>query len=1183
MNFIIHFEDLLCSFQIRSQRVCEKNYLIFLRIMKLTLILVFAFSITAFSNSFSQVNIHVQKTSLENVLRELRKQTGYAFMFDPADFKDAKKVSLSVKNRSLEEVLGLILRDQSLHYEISGKTISLSRKRKTVNDKKDSFLQVIDVRGRVVDSLGKPLTGASINVKGFKLTTSTNHNGEFSLDGVEEDAVLVVSYVGYIQQEIRASIKPVTIILVSVSSEIDAVDVHTGYQEIPKERATGSFEQINNKLLNRSNSSDIIGRLKGITPSLLFDERGDGEPKLSIRGRSTIYANDQPLIVLDNFPYEGDIQGINPNDIETVTVLKDAAAASIWGVRAGNGVIVITSKKGKNNQPLRINFNASTTIGQKPNLYYRPKMSSADFIEIERMLFDKGHFNNDLNNTFTFPALSPVIELLEKERKGQIDKEVLESEIEKMKTFDVRDDISKYFYRKSINQLYALNMSGGGEKHNYYYSVGYDQNRSSLVGNNNARISISTLQNFNLVEKLRVSLGLDYIRMNNRVDNTLNDLNIGVRNLYPYAHLADDLGNPLPINNKYRQMFLEKSIEKGLLDWSYYPLEEMNYTDLRGQNNSVRALIRTSYHVVDGLTADFHYQYQKQGESRLNLYDEESFFVRDLINRYSTVDSKGVYRNIPPGAIRHNYDDNMESHNGRFQFNYNNSWGRSNISAITGFEVRETKTAGHRSGMYGYEVATGSSMFINYNTSYSLYPSGSAFIPEVRGITGTVDRFRSYYSNISYVNNERYVFSLSGRIDQSNLFGVAANQRAVPLWSVGAKWKLSDEGFYKVEWLPYIHLKATYGYNGNIDHSVTAYTTAQMSNDSFSGLPRAWIISPPNPNLRWEKISMWNLGLDFEFKNQRISGSFEYFKKKGKDLIGESSLGLTTGMAKFKGNVADMKGEGFDLTFRSKNIDRSWKWNSVLMLSYAIDEITKYNLAPTQIGVFFIDRSVNRESVFYTPVERKPLFGIYSYKWAGLDAENGNPLGYLNGEISDNYSEISSLLNTTLDDLIFHGRAIPPLFGSFRNDFSYKKWFFSANITYSFGHYFKKSTISYDDLFRSYRSLHSDYNNRWQKSGDELSTTIPSIQYPVKAGRDSFYGNSEVNVRSGSFIRLQDVHVGFRPFESGKVRSFVRDIELFSYLNNIGLLWTKNKDGIDPEAGSIPRPLTISVGVKLNL
>src|SRR5690606_19639863 len=243
------------------------------------------------------------------------------------------------------------------------------------------------------------IEGATITNKRTRIHAVTDRAGEYRIQARPDD-ILTYTFMGYrtAEEEINGR-QQITVALDPAENILAEVDVVSpGYQTIPKERATGSFVFVDSALLNRAVSTDIISRLKGVVPSLLFDERAGGEPKLSIRGRSTIYANADPLIVVDNFPYEGDIRNINPNDVESVSILRDAAAASIWGVRAGNGVIVITTKKGKAGQPLQVSFNGNVTVGEKPDLWYEPRISTADFIDVERFLFDNGYFNTSLNN-----------------------------------------------------------------------------------------------------------------------------------------------------------------------------------------------------------------------------------------------------------------------------------------------------------------------------------------------------------------------------------------------------------------------------------------------------------------------------------------------------------------------------------------------------------------------------------------------------------------------------------------------------------------------------------------------------------------------------------------------------------------------------------------------------------------
>ena len=283
------------------------------------------------------------------------------------------------------------------------------------------------------------------------------------------------------------------IALDSGSNQLNEVSiVSTGYQTIPKERATGSFVQIDNSLINRSVSTNILDRLNGVTSGLTFNNNNAHQfqqATIEIRGRATLFSNPNPLVIIDNFPYDGDLNNINPNDIENITILKDAAAASAWGSRSGNGVIVITTKKGRLNLAPTVSVTANTTIGAKPNLYYRPQLSSAEYIGVEQFLFNKGAYNNTINNGYG--ALSPAVEIFVARRNGTISIADSLSQINTLKSYDVRQQLLKYFYRPSVNQQYQASISGGSASQKYFVSAGYDNDLSNSVGSAYDRVTLN--------------------------------------------------------------------------------------------------------------------------------------------------------------------------------------------------------------------------------------------------------------------------------------------------------------------------------------------------------------------------------------------------------------------------------------------------------------------------------------------------------------------------------------------------------------------------------------------------------------------------------------------------------------------------------------------------------------------
>ncbi len=1159
----------------------------FLLIMRLTTIILIAAILQVSASSFAQkITLSAKKAPLSKVLKQVRIQSGYDFVFTTETFKNANPVTIDVKGLNVEEVLAKIFADQPLEYKINLKSVTVSEKTPSFLDKTKGVLldlfRNIDVRGRVVDDQGLPLTGASITIKGTTRAVITGANGEFIISNVDEKAILVISFLGYEPIEIKVSANLGTIKLVQASGKLDEVVVSTGYQTLPTERATGSFAKIDNGLINRSVSTDIVSRLEGVTSGLVFDRRQGGTPKLDIRSRSTILANDQPLIVLDNFPYDGDVNNINPNDVENITILKDAAAASIWGVRAGNGVIVITTKKGKYNQSLKVEMNTNLNLGQKPQLNKLPWISSSDYIELEKRLFAQGFYDENAINTTNPKPFTPVVELLFAAKNGAISSSSANAQIDALKQYDVRKDMEKYLYRTSANQQYALNLSGGSEKQNYYFSAGYDKNRDNIVNNGNNRLTLRAANAFRPIKNLELNTDLIYTQTktkNNGMSYT--SVSNGASTvIYPYAQLADNDGNPLTIVRDYRTSFVQAAQSKGLLNWQYAPLDEIDNSNNKSVLSDIRVNTSAKYSFFNSFSAEVRYTYEQSELNNKNLYSQDTYYTRNKINTYTSINSNGsLNRPVPLGAILDQSYNLINSNAIRGQLNFDESWKDNRITAIAGMEVRQVETNGNGSLTYGFndDILTYSSQ-INYSVPLPTYDGNNNYIPYSNAkFSGRFDANISYYGNAAYTYKGKYTLSGSTRFDQSNLFGVKTNQKGVPLWSVGASWSIDKEPFYKIEWLPDLKLRTTYGYNGNLDKSLSAYTTAVYSQLlAGSGLNYATIVNPPNPELRWEKIGITNLGIDFSTQKNTISGSIEYYYKKGTDLLGYTPVDATAGIASFKGNVADIASRGIDIVLNTQNIDGNFKWYTTTQFSYARDKVTKYLLQSTSVTNFTADASLTRSSDLIAPLVGNPVFGIYSYRWAGLDPATGDPQGYLpDGSVSKDYAAFAGLKPS---DLIFNGPARPPVFGSFRNTFSYKNFSLSANITYRFGYYFHKPSIKYGTLLTTWNG-NQDYALRWQKMGDENITNVPSLAYPTNTSRDDFYNNSSILVEKADNIRLQDINVSYNLNKETWKRMPFQSLRFYLYANNLGILWRANHSGIDPDYLTLPPQRTLALGL----
>ncbi|MDR6783298.1 TonB-linked SusC/RagA family outer membrane protein [Pedobacter africanus] len=1154
----------------------------FMRINLTCLILLMAFLQITLAANAQKISLSKKNAPLTEVFKELKKQSGYGFMINKERIKLAKPVTITVNGEELIDVLDKCFKDQPFTYRVEDKMI-------IVVDKKPEQPRIglldIDVKGRILDENGQPLAGANVRVKDGSKSTLTDDKGNFSIKGINEKAVLEISYLGYKTKEVSAKPDLGILVMVINTGDLDEVSVvASGYQSIPKERATGSFSKVDNATFNRQVSTDVISRLKGIAPSILFDERS-GSPKLTIRGQATIFGNDQPLIVVDNFPYEGDINNINPNDIEDIDILKDAAAASIWGVRAGNGVIVIKTKRGRANQPMSIGITSNVTIGEKPDLWYNPIIASTDFIDIEKMLFDKGYYNTIISNTAANRPYSPVVEILNNQKNGLIMAQQANAQIDALRGYDLRNDMEKYLYQTTVKQQYALNLSGGTDKNSYYFSSGFDKNRNSEIGNSFDRISLNSNQVFRPIKNLELSIGLNYNQNSQSTSNVVSMLNnMGQEMMYPYARLVDDNGNPAVVIKDHSTVLKQKALNAGLLNWDFVPLDELNYQDNKVKQSEMRLNTAFKYTIIPSLSAEVRFQYENQTGKSRNLYDQDSYFTRNQTNLYTTFSSGVMKRNIPLGGILDNTNTELNALNGRLQLNYDKKWNKHQVNAIAGFEARQNKTNGVSSRLYGFDPNVGSSIIVDYISQFEQYGKGyTNLISQNNDYSETLDRIRSYYVNGAYNYDLRYVLSASARVDQSNLFGVNTNQKSVPLWSVGGKWNIDKENFYNFRWLQTLSFRSTFGYSGNVDRRVTAYTTARLTSNSINQLPAAYLVNPPNKNLSWEKNAMWNIGIDFTLKGSKLSGSVEYFSRKGTDLIGNGPIDPTTGFTSYRGNLANMKGKGLDVELNSINIQsKNFKWLTTAIFSYAKDEIIKYQrIVDISSFVRINDYSIGRTPTGYSPVVGRPLFGIYSYPWAGLNPNTGQAQGFLNGQASTEYSQITTALSQDpANNLVYNGNALAPYFGALRNTFGYKQLELSFNITYRFGYYFRRYSFINSGL-QSY-SVHGDYYNRWQNPGDELKTDIPALIYPANNLADNYYQFSEALVNKGDHIRLQDISLSFNLNSDFLKKLNLRNFKLFAYANNIGILWRANKVGLDPDF-SIMKPIrTLALGLNCN-
>lgn len=1022
----------------------------------------------------------------------------------------------------------------------------------------------------------RPLPSATVMLLHNRTMTTTDAAGYFTLMVRGLPDTLVVNYTGYKTRHIPVTdgtILPLPILLEQDAGELAGVIVNTGYQSIPKERATGSFVQVDKELFNRQVTTNVLDRLEAITGSLSVD-RKSATPGIMIRGLSTIQGPKGPLIVLDNFPYNGDLDNINPNEVESITVLKDAAAASIWGTRAGNGVIVITTKHARTGQPFHVSLNTNITVAEKPSLGKIDQLAPADFIGVEQMLYDKGYYNDMLNDGLHQPV-SPVIETLARRDAGLLSPGAATSMINALKGQDIRRDLSRYFYRPSVNQQYALSFGEGYARSSWSGFAGWDNNMNELSASY-SRLNLHLENNWQPVKGLSIRTGVYYNRSRSVSGKPgYFDLTTANGALPPYTRLADKGGNALPVMKDYREGYIDTAGGGQLLNWQYYPLTD--YRHSRGTTVVNDLLINTSlqYTFSKPLSLDIYYQYERQSSEGKVLYDGDSYYTRNLVNSFTQPDGS---RKVPLGDIFDRSLNTTEAQSARAQLNYTGSWQDWSLAALGGGELRQTKPAGMSTRTYGYNPGNLSFVNVDLLTPYPDYITGwYNFIPDGQGYTQLTSRNISLYSNASLAWRNRYTLSGSLRRDASNLFGAAANDKWKLLWSAGAAWVVSKEPFYHSSFLPELKIRATFGYSGNADPTASAKTTiAYQSVSRYTQTPVAAFDNYANPDLRWEKMGMLNIGVDFGTKRNILRGSLEYYHKKGTDLLGRAPVDYTAGTSfTLVKNVAGMVGSGLDLQLETHNLTGVFTWSTTLNASYYKDHITRYYQASTQ-GSYFIAG----QQPPVTGLVGKPVYSILAYQWAGLDPLTGDPQGVIGKVTSKDYSTLIGPA-TSDTNLVYKGSALPSLFGTLANTFSWHQWSLSIGVTYKFGYWFRRPAIDYANLFAN-RVGSAEFTRRWQQPGDEKHTSVPSIVYPADPARDAFYNGSEATVEKGDNIRLQYITLGY-DIEGSKGQPSFNHVRLFININNLGIIWRANKLGLDPDypATSLPPVKNIAAGLNI--
>lgn len=1040
------------------------------------------------------------------------------------------------------------------------------------------------LQGKILDSkTNKAISSATIINHQALIQQSSNKDGIFTIQANEKDSI-TISAIGYESQGFLFIENSLIIHLDPITTNLEEVIVNTGYYSIPKERATGSFVHIDESLLQRSPSVSLIHRLENVASGLQvertnFYNETESEPKIRVRGVASINAESAPLIVLDGFPYDGNLEAIDPNSIESITFLKDAAAASIWGAQAGNGVIVIQSKTGSYNAKTRFQYISSFQVQNKPDLYYSSsRLPSETTLEIEDLLFEKNIYPEADNN-----AIPYYIELKYALQKGEISESYFNSERDRLKNVDFRDEALKYLYQKPQTFNQNLNISGGGNIHNYSVLFGTSNQKKSVIGNKSNDFSIQIQNGIKLFENLRTDLIISHRRSSVQE----NGVNVSQLSTNPigtpstYTSFMDEKGYTNIIKD-IRWRYTTNAEENGLLDWTYNPVRDREHLDDETTLNDSRIQSTWSFCPIGGLSIIGSYQFSQSSSENYIYADKESYYVRNLVNKFTQEDGTLI---IPNNSIlSHSGIPTRKSHSGRLQLNYNKSFkNKHEISALGGVEIR---TSHHQNKpytvIYDYdnEFKMGRTNF-DYTKYYNQRPIGGGYIPRSSPTTHEInERFLSYFSNLGYSFNSRFFLSGSMRWDASNLFGVNANQKGVPLWSIGGRWDLSKETFLSdLKAINSLSIRGSFGSNGNVNQSASALPIIMRGIDSGTGLSESRIMSVGNPSLRWEKVNTTNLGVDYSLINNKVSGGVDFYIKNSHDLLGYDYIDPTTGLSNQLQqmiNYAMLRTKGIDLIINTQSNFRGIKWRTYNLFSVTKNKVVKHMTNESLRASSYITNSQA------PPIKGKSLDVLYAYPWNGLSSETGLPIVYLDGVETTEYNKYINSL--TVDDLENMGSRIPIVQASTRQVISYSNFNLGFLLTFKGNYVFRTNSMIPGAEALGNNRHHMDYFKRWKKPGDETITNVPANVETYDNNLSIAYNHSKILIEKGDHLRLQDISISHDKKLSLQKGNRILDLTTTLFINNIGIIWRANKKGMDPDIAqaAYPSPISYNFGINVN-
>ncbi len=1063
------------------------------RFMKKISVFVFLFVFGLSSSIFAQkqtgpeekrVTLSLKNQSVVEIFKAIQASTGLNFIYNDKDFSDIERLDVEAKNEKVKDLLNRLFSQKQVTFEFTDNTVVVRSE------------HIVSITGIVRDEKGDPLPGVAVKLKGTMVGVVTGSKGDFLLNiPIRDSIVLVFSFLGMKTKQIEWKGQSLLkIVLEENVSQIGEV-VITGYQQLDRRKLTSSIYSVDMDDLIIPGATNLTQMLEGKIPDMVVLNNSseiNATPRLRIRGTSTIIGNREPLWVVDgiivNDPVNlspdvlndpdyvnriGDaISGLNPQDIERLDVLKDAAATALYGTRAANGVIVITTKKGRSGKA-QVSYSSTVTFRQRPR-YTDSKINLMN--SKERILFSQ----DLVNKHYIYPSGMPLVgyeHALSNLYKGIYTQDQFQQEVAKMQTLNT--NWFDLLTNDSFSQDHSLNVSGGSDKIRYYVSVGYTDEDDVINKNTNNRYTTSAKVDISLSKKVQLQFNLNgylYDRLYNQ--SSLNPID--------YAYNTSRAISAYNEDNSYA--FYKKAARKNYKNFNI--LNELENSYQKQQTNGFTVTANLRYNMADWLFFNATVSGTTSNSNIEGYWGEKTYYAANLRN--------SEYGEVPEPDSRMPYGGelsintvNGKSYTARIQSNINKYLGddmQHFFNVALGGEANSNRYAGYSDIQRGYYLDRGKKFMSDIPSGYSEYISW--VLSNRPTVKDSRTNLLSAYATATYSYKDYFTLNANTRYDGSNQFGSRSNEKLLPVWSVSGMANLKtflDRENYS-NWLNELNLKVSYGEQGNmLDSQSPELIIKKGSMNSYYNEQISMVDRFANPDLNWEKTRSTNVGLDISLFGGQFMVGTEYYYKNTTDAFMDKPISDVNGYTSYIVNSGTVinKGYNFNLTAVPLKL-RDFRW----ILSGSISKImNEMKTAPGQ-ETYELSNFLNGTAV----VKGQPVETFYSYKFVGLSPSDGGPLF---DDWEDRQSELTGLgkYDTFTRILTPSGRRAPDITGSINNTFVYKSWRLNVGMYYSLGAKTRLFRL-FDDFIDGYSSemnINKELLDAWKKPGDESTTNVPAV------------------------------------------------------------------------------------------